>query len=274
MQMQKKQPSNLDTVVQDNSIIEATHKLNRNEMLAFKKIISMVDTKYRERELKIPKRDIVNFLFPRLKNKEDIHTGYFDKTKQCCMKLIETSLKIYEFGKYGSISALSICSKVKWPYNDNHVSIEFSDRIMPLIFELKKCFTQYPVGIIQQLKSKHSIRIYEYCRMNLHNQKEEYTWSVPLEDFKRILNIESKGAYHRFNNFNERILLKCIPEINEKTNLNISFETVREFKRVVELILTVKEKSPKTEKEIANNKKLWNEQPSRVATGESRQISY
>ena len=46
-----------------------------------------------------------------------------------------------------------------------------------------------------------------------------------------------------------------------------------QFSSVVELVFTVKEKFPKTEKEIANNKKLWNEQPSRVATGESRQIS-
>jgi plasmid replication initiation protein len=55
------------------------------------------------------------------------------------------------------------------------------------------------------------------------------------------------------------VLSSCIPEINEKTNLDIEYDAVREFSKVIELIFTVKEKYPKTQKEIQTNKKLWNE---------------
>ena len=270
--IKKTNSSNSDTVVQHNTLVEATHQLNKNEILAFKKIISMIDTKYRDRELQIPKRDVINFLFPKLKNKENIQTDYYEKAKKYCEKLMETNLKFREEGKYGKFTLYSVCSKLEWPYNDNYVNIEFSDRIMPFIFELKKCFTQYPIGMLQKIKSKNAIRIYEYCRMNLHSQKEKYTWNIPLEDFKRILDLENK--YPRFNTLRQEVLDKRIPEINEKTDIHIECEPVMQFGSVVELVFTVKEKFPKTVKELANNKKLWNEQPSRVATGESRQISY
>ena len=270
--IKKRESSNSDTVVQHNTLIEATHKLNKSELLVFKKIISMIDTKYRDNQLQISKRDLINFLFPKLKNKQNnIDSFYYKETKKYCKKLMETTLDFYKDGKHGEFVSYAICIKLKWPYNDNYVTIIFSDLIMPYLFDLKKCFTQYPIGIIQQLKSKHSIRIYEYCRMNLHSQKEEYTWSVPLEDLKRILDLENQ--YPRFNSFSQRILQKCIPEINEKTNIHVEYEPVMQFGSVVELIFTVKEKFLKTEKEIANNKKLWNEQSSRVTTGESRQSS-
>ena len=254
--IKKVETHNSDTVVQGNTLIKATHKLNKNEILTFKKIISMIDTKLREREIKIPKIDIINFLYPKLKSDKITENGaYYKKAKTYCKKLMETTLDFYEEGKYGKFTSYSLCSKFEWPYKDSYFTIEFSDRIMPFIYELKKCFTQYPIGILQKLSNKNTIRIYEYCRMNLHSKKESFTWRVPLIEFKRILDLENQ--YPRFNSFREKVLEKCIPEINEKTNIYIECETVRQFSAVQELIFTVKEKCPKTKKEIDTNKKLW-----------------
>ena len=72
---------------------------------------------------------------------------------------METTLDFYKDGKHGEFVSYAICIKLKWPYNDNYVTITFSDLIMPYLFELKKCFTQYPIGILQNLKSKNSWRI-------------------------------------------------------------------------------------------------------------------
>jgi len=255
--IKKVESNHSDTVVQGNTLIKATHKLNKNEILTFKKIISMIDTKYREREIKISKLDIINFLFPKLKNKNDINGECYKKAKTYCKKLMETTLDFYEEGTYGKFTSYSLCSKFEWPYKDSYLTIEFSDRIMPYLFELKKCFTQYPIEILKKLSNRNTIRIFEYCRMNLHSKKESFNWAVPLIEFKRILDLENQ--YPRFNSFREKVLEKCIPEINEKTNIHIEIETVREFRAVQELIFNVKEKCPKTQKEIDANKKIWNE---------------
>ena len=68
-----KASDNLNTVVQDNSLITATHNLNRNELLTFKKIISMVNT-YGEndekRKIELKKEDLVGFLWPHIVKKK------------------------------------------------------------------------------------------------------------------------------------------------------------------------------------------------------------
>lgn len=259
--IQKRHSSNFDTVVQGNSLMEATHNLNKNELLAFKKIISMVDTKYRERKLQFSKREIVNYLFPKLKNKQEIHNSYYERAKKYCLKLLKVTLIFYETGKSGHIDAMSVCSRIFWPFNERDVLIHFSSEIMPLIFDLKKYFTQYQVGIIQNLNSRHSIRLYEYFRLNLHAKESEYTWIVPFDELKRILGIENKTTYGRFNNFNTKILQRCLPEINEKTDLQIKCTYERDYRRVRELTFTAKNKYPKTQREIKANKKLWDEKP-------------
>ena len=252
--IKKGKSNNSDTVVQENTLIRATHKLNKNEILAFKKILSMIDNKYREREVKISKREIIDFIFT---NKNNNLKNKYNKVKTYCQKLMETTLDFYTEGTHGKFTSYSLCSKFEWPYKDSYFTIEFSDRIMPYLFELKKCFTQYPIGILQKLRTRNSIRIYEYCRMNLHSKKESFTWVVSLIEFKRILNLENQ--YPRFNSFRERILEKCVSEINNKTNLHIEFEIVKEYKAVQELIFTVREKCLKTQKEIDANQKLWDE---------------
>ena len=118
---------------------------------------------------------------------------------------METTLDFYEEGIHGKFISYSLYSKFEWPYKDSYFTIEFSDRIMPYFFELKKRFTQYPIGILQKLSNRNTIRIYEYCRMNRHSKKKSFTWTVYLMDFKRILDLENKHS--RFNTFMESVLV-------------------------------------------------------------------
>ena len=94
-----------NTVVQDNTLITAHHKMNRNELLAFKQIISQVNIESKSRSIQLTKEEIVKFIFPSLKNTKthDINSKYYESCKKYCLSLVEASIlmkKISDINNY------------------------------------------------------------------------------------------------------------------------------------------------------------------------------
>jgi len=105
-----KKYSKFDTVVQSNSIISATHKLNKNELLTFKKIISMVDTKDYKREIKFTKDTLVGYLFPHIIGEGvEKYNEYYLRTHNYCKKLMNI---ILEFNTKEEKTSIAFCSKL------------------------------------------------------------------------------------------------------------------------------------------------------------------
>lgn len=115
-----KKHNSFNTVVQDNILIKACHKMNRNELLAFKQIISMVDIKKESNIVQLTKENIVNFIFPNTKqlrlSKHKIQGNYYKKALQYCRKLRKTGVEIQTENE---ILLCSIISFVKWNKNTN-----------------------------------------------------------------------------------------------------------------------------------------------------------
>jgi len=89
---------------------------------------------------------------------------------------------------------------------------------------MNKKFTTYQIGIIQKIKSATTLRIYEYCKMHLHGKK--WTWIEQVDTLKKVLGLDKKYI-NRFNAFNEVVLKKAMSEINEKTDITISYKKLR-----------------------------------------------
>ena len=217
----------LNTVVQNNVLITATHILTRNELLTFKKIISIVDTCNKKREIKFKKEDLVGFLWPDIVKKNADSCGeYYTKTKKYCEKLMNTILKFNttEFEKM-----IAFCAEITWENYNDKITIILTPEIMPYIYELKKNFTQYQIGNLQKLKSANAARIYEYCKMNIHGKK--WTWQISLGELKKMLGVEKKYK-GRFEAFDRVVLKKSLKNINEKTDIQVKYKKIRNHRKI------------------------------------------
>ena len=226
--------SKFDTVVQSNSLIRATHNLNRNELLTFKKLISMVDTYNSNREIQFTKEELVEYLYPYIKGKGvDNYNEYYLRTKNYCKKLMDI---ILEFNTKEQTTYIAFCSKLTWENYQNFVKLIFTPEIMPYIYEMQKNFTTYQIGTIQKIRSAHALRIYEYCKMHLHEKK--WIWEENLNEFKKMLGVE-KNYKNQVSVFDSKVLKKSIKEINEKTDITVSYKKLRNGRNIDRIEFTV-----------------------------------
>ncbi|WP_092514924.1 replication initiation protein [Xenorhabdus mauleonii] len=132
--------------------------------------------------------------------------------------------------------------KIRWiqgqaKYFDGQGKIElvFSDLIMPYLTQLKGQFTSIAVKNVSALKRTYSIRIYEL----LMQFKTAGDRLISLKDFRTILGIENK--YLQFRDLNKLLLKPAINELNQKSNITVSVDTVKDGRNVIALHFSFKE---------------------------------
>ncbi|MFU0603259.1 replication initiation protein, partial [Klebsiella pneumoniae] len=115
------------------------------------------------------------------------------------------------------------------------VEITFSDAIMPYLTQLKGQFTRVVVKNVSSLSSTYSIRIYEL----LQQFRSTGDRTISLDDFRSILELEDK--YSDFKILNRDLIKPAIAELNEKSDLAVTVETVKKGRTVVALRFRFKE---------------------------------
>ncbi|MWN32304.1 MULTISPECIES: RepB family plasmid replication initiator protein [unclassified Gilliamella] len=105
-------------------------------------------------------------------------------------------------------------------YLDNEATAEltFSDQIIPYLFDLKNKFTKYKLSNISTFKSVYSIRLYEL----LAQYKVIKARNIEVSELREILLLDDK--YTRSFDFKKRVLEKAVNELNEKSDLSISYK--------------------------------------------------
>lgn len=109
------------------------------------------------------------------------------------------------------------------------VEITFSDAIMPYLTQLKGQFTRVVVKNVSSLSSTYSIRIYEL----LQQFRSTGDRTIALNDFRSMLDLEDK--YQLFKDLNKLLLKPAIAELNEKSDLAVTVETVKQGQKVIAL---------------------------------------
>lgn len=112
--------------------------------------------------------------------------------------------------------------------------IEFHEKLLPYIANLKSRYTKYELVNIGAFTSTHTIRLYELCSQYRKIGKREIT----VEDLKKWLQVEDK--YPRFNSLNEWVIRPAIKEINEKSDLLVDVEPIKRGRSIHALYFTIK----------------------------------
>src|SRR5699024_4850806 len=142
---------------------------------------------------------------------------------------------------------ISPLERTSWNNLRDHVTIQFSESIIPYLIELKANFTQYLLSDIGNLKSKYAIIIYKWLSMN-YNQYEHYKFKgsrtekqletlknpiISIEDLRKLTDTEN--SYSKMTNFTARVLDDPITAITENTILNVEYRKIKKGSRIAEI---------------------------------------
>lgn len=112
------------------------------------------------------------------------------------------------------------------------VDLRLSDSLRDYLLELKESFTKYNLLNVLVLRGKYSIKLYELLKSYLWQGK----YIVSVENLREIIDCNS---FKKFAEFNRNVLKKSIVEINDYTDLFITYETIKTGRYITDIEFTI-----------------------------------
>lgn len=118
----------------------------------------------------------------------------------------------------------------------SEVKLELDVDVFEYVQSLDKNFTGLRLETLYAFKSFHSMRIYELIKQWCDTRKDiPYT----IDSLKELLGVEDNAGYKNFANFKKYVLDKALTEINEKSELTVEMELVKEGRKVIGVIFKI-----------------------------------
>jgi len=158
-------------------------------------------------------------------------------TKSLIARNIEFPTGIKYDGKAlpGRINWFQSIVPMKKDEGDVVLEFIFSNRLKPFLLELQE-YAQIDYKEAFALGSGFSIRMFQIFRAHRDKfAKYQRTSELKygLDDLKQLLGIP--GKYDDFRNFRKRVLEVLVSEIKKETSINVSYETIKEGRRVAKI---------------------------------------
>ena len=143
----------------------------------------------------------------------------------------------------------------KYLIKESAVEFEFSERLKPYLIQLKGQFTRYRLKNVVQLRSAHTIRIYELLKQYEVIKSRRMT----LGELRAILGIEKTRTYDLYGNLKSKILIPAQTELANKTDIAFTFDEIKEGRKAIRVAKSAearktrfeREHQPKTGEEVA-----------------------
>lgn len=228
---------NMSLVVKDNSLINASFNLE----LVEHRLVALAIAEARETETGITCDKPLTIHASK-------YTEAFGGERQAAYKALKTACDTL-FSRQFSYHSLTETGKRKlhrsrWVseiiYIDGDASIQliFSPAVVPLITRLERDFTSYHTEQISQLSSKYAVRLYEL----LIAWKSVGKVSFDLEDFRDKIGLGST-EYRPMSNFKKFVLDLAVAQINENTDITVSYQQEKKGVRVSGFVFRFKQKT-------------------------------
>lgn len=131
----------------------------------------------------------------------------------------------------GSESLVGWLAKVNTDKRYGVAKIKLDEDLVPYLFDLGQKFTQYQLYNILAMKSAFSVRIYELMKSYAFQK----TKTFEIDELKKLLMVEDVKSYKNFKDFRKKVLEIAEKEINELTDITISYETITKGRKVVKI---------------------------------------
>ena len=135
----------------------------------------------------------------------------------------------------GSETTVGWLGKVTINRGSGKIKIKFDEDMQQYIMGLFENFTQYELLSTLPMRSQYSIRIYELLKSYAWTKKHTFD----IDELKKQLVAEH---YINFKDFRKKVIEIAVREINEYTDLNISYEPIKKGVKVIQITFYIKQK--------------------------------
>lgn len=148
--------------------------------------------------------------------------------------------RVFEVLTEKSYEQLWMFQRVKYLLGQGIIEIKLTEDIIPYLFDLKDNFTSYELASALRLTSKYAKRIYQNC-----SQWKDLgeTRKYDLQEFKKMLGLlDEKGneKIKQIGQLREKVLDVAVRQINEHTELHISYKLEKRVRTYTHITFTVK----------------------------------
>lgn len=230
--MPKKRSKDYYLVAKHNELVEARYRLSVQEQ----RLITFMTSEINPRD--------EDFKPYRFQIREFAHLiglegeGYYSKLKNITRYLISKVITLKQGNKLIQVSWLS---SAVYHEKEGWVELKFAPELKPYLLKLKRCFTQYQLSEMLKLRSKYAFRLYELCKKN----ELLGTYTYKIEDLRDMLGV-GKGELKQWIHLKQYCLEPAIKEINQKTDLKVSYTPKKLGRRFKWIELKIKKKEKKT----------------------------
>lgn len=237
MQSMKKSSSMGDLVVKDNALINASYNLE----LVEQRLMLVGITKARENGKGITASDPLIIHASDYAKQFNVTTdAAYKALKEASLSLFERQFSFDEKVRNNHIKRV----KSRWvsqiAYIDDLAELQFifAPVVVSMFTRLEQHFTSYDLDQVSTLKSKYAIRLYELA---IAWRAVGKTPIIEIEDFRNKLGLET-NEYKKMCNFKDNVLDLAISQINDNTDIKISYEQHKKGRSISGFSFTFKQK--------------------------------
>lgn len=213
-------------VFKANKLIEARYNLSLNEQKLILYASSQVNN-FTGEDFTILRMHVSEFLkMACLDEKSKNHTYIKSLAKGLMGKQLEVE---YPNGDWELIQWVSRC---KYESNNAIIEFEFSSAMKPYLLKLEKNYRGYPLKEVMQLNSKYSIRLYELLIQWEYTSHKSL--NIKVEELRRKMGLTSK-EYSRFSDFENRVIRAAVTELNNESNIIVTYEKIKKGRTIDEI---------------------------------------
>ncbi len=113
--------------------------------------------------------------------------------------------------------------------DETKVVFEWNDAMYPDLIDFKNKYTSYLANDYLKLGSVYSQNLYEQMK-SYENMPTRPQANFTIADLHRIMQIDLKQnpTYKNFNSFKHLVIARAVDDINEKTDIFVEFETIKD----------------------------------------------
>ena len=226
-----------ELVVKDNALINASYNLEVTEQ----RLILLAIINARETGKGITADSKLEIHAHDYASRFDVsNSGAYKALKEAVNNLFDRQFSFKESDKKGNLGIVRSrwVSRIKYIDTTATLEITFAPDVVPLITRLEQHFTSYQLKQVSQLTSKYAIRLYEFL---IAWREVGKVPQIELDDFRNRLGLDD-NEYTAMNNFKSRVLEPAIKQINEHTDITVTYEQHKKGRLISGFSFKIKQK--------------------------------
>jgi plasmid replication initiation protein len=225
------------TVLQHNALAEAKYRLSVRAQKLLIMLLAQLDQRVDDfTDIKLFLRDFAKLTsgYPGDINPGDVrYTEFVDAAKQFMGRFVSITQPHVPGEKEARGLICHWISSIEKNPNEKSITFSFDRKLRPYLLGLSKNYFVFSTLHAYNLDSAYSIRLYQWAKSRQFLRRPQHVSVDDLRHFLGTTEIDSEGlmtkeSLKRYNDFKKVALQPAVREINNKTDIFITFQEIKQ----------------------------------------------